>query len=198
MLALRRLAARSSMNSARAPAIVLYQGAKGPKQSLIADLLPEGSASSEPAERFRIPVPRHRSHPQKARWRSIIRPEIEYLVAGCTKDVGGIPDYQMAAWLMAVVLRGMTREETAAVAHAMLHSGEVLDLTSCPQKSGQALHRRRRRQDLAAARPMVAAGGLYVPMISGRGWATPAVHSTNSNPFQDFASLSPCPSSIAF
>jgi pyrimidine-nucleoside phosphorylase len=34
--------------------------------------------------------------------------EIEYLIAGCTD--GSIPDYQMAAWLMAVVLRGMTRE----------------------------------------------------------------------------------------
>ena len=48
--------------------------------------------------------------------------EIEYLIEGCTKDGGSIPDYQMAAWLMAVVLRGMTREETAALTQAMLHS----------------------------------------------------------------------------
>jgi pyrimidine-nucleoside phosphorylase len=60
--------------------------------------------------------------------------EIGYLVAGCSKNAGGIPDYQMAAWLMAVVLRGMTREETAALTHAMLHSGEVLDLSFLPAK----------------------------------------------------------------
>jgi len=58
--------------------------------------------------------------------------EIGYLIAGCTD--GGIPDYQMAAWLMAVVLRGMTRGETAALTNAMLHSGEVLDLSSLPAK----------------------------------------------------------------
>jgi len=58
--------------------------------------------------------------------------EIGYLVEGCTD--GSIPDYQMAAWLMAVVLRGMTREETASLTHAMLHSGEVLDLSFLPAK----------------------------------------------------------------
>ncbi len=53
------------------------------------------------------------------------RAEIEFLVDGATR--GDVPDYQIAAWLMAVVLRGMTGEETAALTNSMLHSGEVLD-----------------------------------------------------------------------
>src|SRR5258708_31473370 len=99
---------------------------------------------------------------------ALSRPEIEFLVDGCTR--GEIPDYQIAAWLMAVVLRGMTGEETASLTNAMLHSGEVLDLSFLPAKKVDK-HSTGGVGDKTSLilAPLVAAAGLYVPMISGRG-----------------------------
>ena len=96
------------------------------------------------------------------------RAEIEGLVNAYT--VGEIPDYQVSAWLMAVVLRGMTRPETAALTDAMLRSGEVLDLSSL---SAQKVDKHSTggvgdKTSLVLA-PLVAAAGVTVPMISGRG-----------------------------
>jgi len=96
------------------------------------------------------------------------RTEIEYLVRGYT--TGEIPDYQAAAWLMAAVLRGLTRAETAALTDAMLRSGEVLDLSAFPAKKVDK-HSTGGVGDKTSLilAPVAAAGGLLVPMISGRG-----------------------------
>jgi pyrimidine-nucleoside phosphorylase/thymidine phosphorylase len=99
---------------------------------------------------------------------ALSKAEIGYFVDGCTD--GSIPDYQMSAWLMAVVLRGMNREETASLTDAMLHSGEVLDLSFLPARKADK-HSTGGVGDKTSLvlAPLVAAGGLYVPMISGRG-----------------------------
>jgi pyrimidine-nucleoside phosphorylase len=94
--------------------------------------------------------------------------EIEGLVNGYTG--GEIPDYQVSAWLMAVVLRGMTKRETTFLTDAMLHSGEVLDLSALPQKKvdKHSTGGVGDKTSLVLA-PLAAAAGVTVPMISGRG-----------------------------
>ncbi len=96
------------------------------------------------------------------------RGEIEGLVNAYTK--GDIPDYQVSAWLMAVVLKGMTRLETAALTDAMLHSGDVLDLSWLPAKKidKHSTGGVGDKTSLVLA-PLAAAAGIAVPMISGRG-----------------------------
>ena len=96
------------------------------------------------------------------------REEINFLVSGYTR--GEIPDYQMAAWLMAVWIRGMNRSELAALTDVMLHSGEVLNHSEIPGKKVDK-HSTGGIGDKTSLilAPVVAAGGLTVPMISGRG-----------------------------
>ncbi|HKF05273.1 MAG TPA: thymidine phosphorylase [Candidatus Sulfotelmatobacter sp.] len=98
----------------------------------------------------------------------LTRQEIEALVSAYTR--GDIPDYQVSAWLMAVVLKGMTRPETAALTDAMLRSGEVLDLSSLPAKKvdKHSTGGVGDKTSLVLA-PLAAAAGVAVPMISGRG-----------------------------
>ena len=96
------------------------------------------------------------------------REEIEFLISGYTR--GEIPDYQIAAWLMSAWIRGLSRAETTALTQAMLHSGEVLDLSSLPGKKvdKHSTGGVGDKPSLILA-PIVAAGGLIVPMLSGRG-----------------------------
>jgi pyrimidine-nucleoside phosphorylase len=96
------------------------------------------------------------------------REEIDFLVSGYT--CGDIPDYQMSAWLMAVWLRGLSHSELAALTEAMLYSGEVLNFSDLPGKKVDK-HSTGGVGDKTSLilAPIVAAGGLNVPMISGRG-----------------------------
>jgi len=96
------------------------------------------------------------------------RHEIEAFVSAFTRSE--IPDYQVSAWLMAVVLRGMTRPETAALTDAMLRSGEVLDFSSMTARKvdKHSTGGVGDKTSLVLA-PLAAAAGLVVPMISGRG-----------------------------
>jgi pyrimidine-nucleoside phosphorylase len=98
----------------------------------------------------------------------LTRPEIEALVNGYT--IGKIPDYQASAWLMATLLKGMTRVETAALTDTMLRSGEVLDFSDLPSRKvdKHSTGGVGDKTSLVLA-PLAAAGGLTVPMISGRG-----------------------------
>ena len=58
------------------------------------------------------------------------REELEAIVNGFVS--GEVADYQMAAWMMAVYLRGMTDEETAELTDVMAHSGVMVDLSPIP------------------------------------------------------------------
>jgi len=99
---------------------------------------------------------------------TLSREELEQFIAGYVN--GEIPDYQMSAFLMAAYFSGMSPEEMLAFTDVMLHSGEVIDLSSIP---GRKVDKHSTggvgdKVSLILA-PMVAACGVPVPMISGRG-----------------------------
>ena len=94
--------------------------------------------------------------------------EIEYLIDNYTK--GRIPDYQISALLMAILLKGMDPAETAALTNSMLNSGKIIDLSSFKglKTDKHSTGGVGDKTSLIIA-PIVAAAGIYVPMISGRG-----------------------------
>src|SRR5205814_3246460 len=98
----------------------------------------------------------------------LTREEIQFIVRGYTESQ--FPDYQMSAWLMAVLLRGMSAVEIATLTEAMLRSGVTLDWSDLPGKKVDK-HSTGGVGDKTSLilAPIVAAGGLLVPMISGRG-----------------------------
>eukprot|EP00978_Attheya_sp_CCMP212_P006780 scaffold15769_cov54-Attheya_sp.AAC.1 len=121
-----------------------------------------------------IKVKRNKERPHTAE-------EIEWFVHSFAADGVGtsnsqnnnsqqVRDYQMAAWLMAICLNGMTSEETAALTHAMVHSGVVLPslaskhVTADKHSTGGVGD----KISLVLA-PLVASCGVWVPMMAGRG-----------------------------
>jgi len=99
---------------------------------------------------------------------ALSRAEIEFFVQGLTS--GEIPDYQVAAWAMAVYYQGMTARETGDLTLAMAHSGEVLDLSdTVPLAVDKHSTGGVGDKVTLVVEPLVASVGVPVGKMSGRG-----------------------------
>lgn len=94
--------------------------------------------------------------------------DIRYFIGGFAK--GSIPDYQMSALAMAILLRGMTAEEITAMTRAMMMSGDLVNTASIPlpKIDKHSTGGIGDKISLILA-PLAACCGIAVPMISGRG-----------------------------
>jgi len=102
--------------------------------------------------------------------KELTRKEIDYFIRGYTS--GEIPDYQASAWAMAILLNGMTVQETTDLTLAMAETGEILDLSEVVPKTIDK-HSTGGVGDKTTlvVEPVVAACGLPVGKMSGRGLA---------------------------
>ena len=96
------------------------------------------------------------------------REEIAFVISGYVK--GDIPDYQVAAWLMAIYIRGLNDRELADLTEIMLDSGDRIALDGVPGKKIDK-HSTGGVGDKISfiVAPLLAACGVRVPMLSGRG-----------------------------
>jgi len=93
--------------------------------------------------------------------------ELEALVMGYVR--GTVPDYQVAAWLMAVCLVGMTPQETAELTDVMARSGDLLDLSELPYPVDKHSTGGVGDKTSLIVAPLLAACGATVAKMSGRG-----------------------------